>query len=116
MSDTAVNNGTIPGFRVLLTMHVHPGMEPAFEQTWHSVAEAVTGHPANLGHWLMRSTESGDATVYYIGSDWIDEARFREFEQSEVHLEHRARLHPYRSSGSIATMRVLRHKSGAGAG
>lgn len=107
---------SVPGFRVLLTMHVHEGMEEAFEKTWHSVADAVTGHPANLGHWLMRSTEGPSNTVYYIGSDWVDEERFREFERSDIHLEHRARLHPYRSSGSIATMRVLHHKTGAGAG
>jgi heme-degrading monooxygenase HmoA len=100
-----------PGFRVILTMRIRPGMEADFEREWTAVAAAVTGHPANVGHWLMKSPD--DDSVYYIGSDWLDERRFRQFEDSPVHLEHRARLHPYRSSGEIATMRVLDHKAGA---
>ncbi|GIG92064.1 antibiotic biosynthesis monooxygenase family protein [Plantactinospora endophytica] len=103
-----------PGFRVLLRMRIHPGLEQGFEKEWHTVAEAVTGHPANLGHWLMRDS-GADEPVYYIGSDWVDEQQFRQFEASPQHLAHRARLHPYRSDGSIATMRVLDHMPGAAA-
>jgi heme-degrading monooxygenase HmoA len=95
-------------------MQIHPGMEPEFERTWRQVAEAVTSNPANLGHWLMRGTEA-EADAYYIGSDWIDEKRFREFEGSPAHLEHRSQLHPYRAAGSLFLMRVLDHKSGDGA-
>lgn len=102
-----------PGFRVLLRMRIHPGMEDTFEREWESVAATVCDHPANLGHWLMRSgTEEG---VYYIGSDWVDEAAFRRFEQSPEHVSHRERLHPYRAEGSIALMRVLRHQPGRAA-
>ena len=96
-----------PGFRIVLTMHIHAGMEEGFEQTWAKVGAAVSGHHANLGHWLLRSTD--EAGVYYIMSDWVDEQRFREFERSWEHGEHRAMLHPYRSSASITTMRVVGH-------
>ncbi|GAA3602650.1 antibiotic biosynthesis monooxygenase [Nonomuraea rosea] len=98
---------TTPGFRVLLKMHIHSGMEDEFEQAWRSVGAAVTEHPANLGHWLMRSTS--EDSVYYISSDWVDERRFREFEESWEHGEHRALLHPYRESATISTMHVVGH-------
>lgn len=104
----------LPGFRVIVKMRIHPGMEDGFQRTWHSIGTAVTGHPANLGHWLMRSAiEDG---VYYVGSDWIDERNFREFEDSRAHREHREQLHPYRASGSIEVMHVLSHLPGAAAG
>jgi heme-degrading monooxygenase HmoA len=92
-------------FRVLLRMHIHPGMEQEFERTWYEVGKAVTDHPANLGQWLSRSEE--EENVYYIMSDWVDEPRFREFEHSDRHLEHRTKLHPYRSGGSMTTMSVV---------
>src|SRR5262245_672336 len=94
-------------------MHIHTGMEDGFERTWRSVAAAVTSHPANLGHWLMRSGDEDG--VYYIGSDWVDEPRFREFEGSAEHIAHRQQLHPYRASGSIATMHVVQHMAAQGA-
>ncbi|MFI6496463.1 antibiotic biosynthesis monooxygenase family protein [Nonomuraea typhae] len=94
-----------PGFRVILTMNIRSGMQEEFERVWRSVGAAVTDHPANLGHWLMRST--GDEGVYYICSDWVDERRFREFEESWEHGEHRALLHPYRESATITTMHVV---------
>jgi len=98
-------------FRVELTMHIHPGREREFEQTWLRIGEAVTGHPANIGQWLARSTE--EASTYVIVSDWVDEARFREFERSERHLAHRQLLHPLRTGGSMATMRVIHHLPGS---
>lgn len=104
-----------PGFRVILRMQIKPGMAEGFERTWHEVAEAVTEQPANLGHWLMRSAVADEQDVYYIGSDWIDEGLFREFESSPTHIEHRTRLHPYRVAGTISLMEVLDHKRGAAA-
>lgn len=105
--------GSVAGFRVLLTMHIHPGKEAEFEKTWRQVSAAVTRHPANLGHWLMRSAEVEN--VYHICSDWVSESRFREFEGSGAHIEHRRKLHPYRESGSIQLMHVVGYVAGAGA-
>ncbi|MER5424678.1 antibiotic biosynthesis monooxygenase family protein [Streptosporangium roseum] len=101
-------------FRVLLRMQIHSGMEREFERTWFQVGQAVTDHPANLGQWLARSQE--EEGVYYIVSDWADERRFREFEHSQGHLAHRTRLHPFRSGGTMTTMRVVYAMTGAGTG
>jgi heme-degrading monooxygenase HmoA len=111
MADDAAE-GTV--FRVMLRMEIRPGMAPEFERTWADVGTAITGHPANLGQWLSRSAE--EPGVYYVVSDWLDEARFREFEHSERHLRHRTKLHPYRSGGSMTTMHVVRHMPGQAAG
>lgn len=100
--------GTV--FRVMLRMQIKPDMGTEFERVWQEVGGSVTSHPANLGQWLSRSNEEAD--VYYIVSDWVDEPRFREFETSERHMEHRAKLHPYRSGGSMTTMNVVRHLPG----
>lgn len=102
-----------PIFRVMLRMEIHPGMEHEFERTWREIGDTVTGHPANLGQWLSRSEE--ERNVYYIVSDWTDEPRFREFEHSAGHLEHRTKLHPFRMGGSMTTMRVVYAMTGAGA-
>lgn len=101
-------------FRVMLRMNIHPGMEQDFEQAWHRVGSIIVQHPANLGHWLSRSAE--EDSVYYVVSDWVDEAQFREFEHSDAHVEHRTKLHPYRSSGSMTTMQVVYGMTGAAAG
>lgn len=98
-------------FRVMLRMVIHPGMEAEFEQTWHRVGRTIVQHPANVGHWLSRSDEEG--SVYYVVSDWVDEPRFREFEHSAAHVEHRTKLHPYRSGGSMTTMQVVYGMTGA---
>lgn len=100
-------------FRVTLTMEIVPGREAEFERTWFAIGDAVTGHPANIGQWLSRSAEQ--ESTYYIVSDWTDEPSFRAFEQSEGHLEHRKRLHPLRASGSMRTMNVVAHLTGAAA-
>jgi heme-degrading monooxygenase HmoA len=102
-----------PVFRVMLRMQIRPGMEEDFEQVWLEIGDSVTGHPANIGQWLSRSVE--EPGVYYIVSDWADERRFREFEHSDGHLTHRQKLHPFRSGGSMTTMHVLSHLSGAAA-
>ena len=53
--------------------------------------------------------------MYFIVSDWVDEDGFRAFEDSAVHLAHRAKLHPYRSSGSFTTMHVVHALEAVGA-
>ncbi len=100
-------------FRVMLRMQIHPGMEKDFEDTWHAVGGMITEVPANLGQWLSRSLD--EDSVYYIVSDWVNEVRFREFETSSQHLEHRTKLHPFRSGGTMTTMRVVYSLTGAGA-
>ncbi|MBJ6999557.1 antibiotic biosynthesis monooxygenase family protein [Streptomyces griseofuscus] len=100
-------------FRVTLRMELKPGCEQAFVEEWNRGTEAVTGHHANLGQWLCKDTGADD--VYWIVSDWLDEPRFRAFESSPTHREHRARLHPYRSGGSFHTMEITAHIPGRAA-
>ena len=101
-------------FRVLLRMHIHPGMEEEFERVWLQADADLANEPASLHRWLLRSaTEDG---VYFIISDWTDEAGFRAFENSPTHLTHRTKLHPYRSSASFTTMRVVHGVPGAAEG
>ncbi|MCW3840386.1 antibiotic biosynthesis monooxygenase [Micromonospora yasonensis] len=100
-------------FRVTLRMEIRPGMGPEFEQAWRDGASVITDQPANLGQWLSRSAEEQD--VYYIVSDWTDEPGFRTYEESEEHLVHRQKLHPYRAKGSMTTMHLLHGLTGTGA-
>lgn len=97
-------------FRVLLRFELNPGMEKGFEDTWLSIGRVITDHPANLGQWLLRDSEQD--SVYYVISDWIDEKRFREFEHSPEHVEHRTKLHPYRRGGAMHTMTVVHELAG----
>ncbi|WP_019869956.1 antibiotic biosynthesis monooxygenase family protein [Salinispora oceanensis] len=92
-------------FRVLLTVQVVSGREVEFEHEWLAGRDVIAGHPSNRGHWLSRA--KNDSSTYYVMSDWIDEASFREFERSKAHLSHRQKLHPFRVSGSMVTMSVL---------
>jgi heme-degrading monooxygenase HmoA len=102
-------------FRVMLRMTIHPGMEQDFEETWHKVGNAITGHPANIRQWLSR--DDAEKNVYHIVSDWTDEPSFRRFEHTDEHLEHRTKLHPFRSGGSMTTMHVVFEMQGqAGSG
>ena len=94
-------------FRVMLRMQIKPGMEADFERMWQEVGDSVTGHPANRGQWLAKSTAEDEDGIYYIVSDWVDEPQFRAFETSDTHLQHRTKLHPFRSGGSMATMRIV---------
>jgi heme-degrading monooxygenase HmoA len=89
-------------FRVMLRFDIIPGMEDGFEKTWLSIGSVITDHPANRGQWLLHSTEL--ASTYYVISDWVDEPRFREFEHSAEHVEHRRKLHPYRHGGAMFLM------------
>lgn len=106
--------GTQQVFRVMLRMEIKPAMEDAFQQTWLEVGDSVTSHPANLGQWLSKSID--EPGIYYIVSDWVDEPKFREFELSDRHLEHRQKLHPYRTGGSMVTMTVVAHLAGGSGG
>lgn len=103
-------------FRVMLRLEVEPGREAEFEKAWREGTEAVTGHPANLGQSLSRENGAdGPENVYVIISDWVDEPRFREFEESPEHLRHRATLHPFRKGGSFHVLEVLHQIEGKGA-
>ena len=102
-------------YRVMLRMTIKPDLAAEFEKVWTEVGDSVTSHPANLGQWLSRAEEQSDeGEIYYIVSDWVDEPRFREFETSARHLEHRQKLHPYRSGGSMTTMNVVAHLPSSG--
>ncbi|AQZ63515.1 Antibiotic biosynthesis monooxygenase [[Actinomadura] parvosata subsp. kistnae] len=92
-------------FRVMLRMRIKPGMTEEFEQAWFHVSDLIRHHPANRGQWLSRSAE--EPGVYYVVSDWTDEPRFREFEKSDRHAEHRAKLAAFRSASSMTTMSVV---------
>lgn len=98
-------------FRVMLRLQIAPGKDAEFEQAWLAGTDAVTGHPANLGQSLAREPDG----TYVIISDWVDEPRFREFEESPAHLEHRATLHPFRTGGSFHVMEVQHTIPGQGA-
>ncbi|MFG2986812.1 antibiotic biosynthesis monooxygenase family protein [Streptomyces sp. NPDC048258] len=104
-----------PIFRVMLRMQIKPGMGAEFERVWKEVGESVTSHPANIGQSLSHGAEKDEEGVYYIVSDWVDEPQFRAFETSDTHLEHRTKLHPYRSGGSMTTMHVVAGIAGAAA-
>lgn len=104
-------NESTARFRVTLRMQIRPGMGQEFERTWLEIGNNVTDHPANLGQWLSKSADEAD--IYYIVSDWVDEPKFRAYEQSEQHLAHRAKLHPFRSGGSMTTMHVVYDMPGA---
>ena len=100
-------------FRVLLRMELHEGGEAEFEKAWLAGADVITSQSANLGQCLAPSAE--EPAVYYVISDWTDEASFRAYELSVEHLEHRERLHPYRRSGTMAVMNVAHSLAGAAA-
>ncbi|WP_433261205.1 antibiotic biosynthesis monooxygenase family protein [Actinosynnema sp. CS-041913] len=106
---TGVGGGV---FRVMLRMEIKPGLEDEFVRVWRSIGDAITSHPASLGQWLSRSAE--EPGVFYVVSDWVDEERFREFETSGRHVDHRTKLHPFRVAASMVTMRVVAHMANTG--
>jgi aromatase len=110
-TSTASDEGR-PVFRVLLRAEIAEGKEKEFEETWREIGEVITGQPANLGQWLMRSHD--EPGVYYIISDWTDEERFRAFERSEEHVGHRSKLRPFRTKGSMVTTDVVAEMTKAG--
>ncbi|HEY9389063.1 MAG TPA: antibiotic biosynthesis monooxygenase family protein [Mycobacteriales bacterium] len=103
-----------PGvFRVILRMDVYSGGEAEFERVWADIATVVAENPASLGQWLMRGCDG--QSVYYVISDWRDEAAFREFETSPAHQEHRRRLAPLRHGGWMITAQVVHSVATRGA-
>ena len=115
MSMPATSQSTVDSvFRVMLRMQIRPGMEDEFERVWLVADADLAAEPASLQRWLLRS--SMEEGVYFIMGDWVDEDGFRAFECSAVHLAHRAKLHPYRSSGSFTTMHVVHRVAGAASG
>jgi heme oxygenase (mycobilin-producing) len=94
-----------PAHRVVLRMEIVAGQEERFEQAWQEGARIIAQEPANVGQWLSRSND--EPGVYYIVSDWVDRPGFLDYERSERHRLHRARLHPYRRAGSMTTMDVV---------
>ncbi|MFC9915222.1 antibiotic biosynthesis monooxygenase [Streptomyces sp. NPDC059862] len=106
------NGGRGPVFRVLLRAEISEGREKEFEDAWREIGEIITGQPANLGQWLMRSHD--EPSVYYIISDWTDEECFRAFERSEEHVGHRSKLQPFRTKGSMVTTDVIAEMTKAG--
>ncbi|MDX3377999.1 antibiotic biosynthesis monooxygenase [Streptomyces sp. ME02-6991-2A] len=97
----------VGSFRVLLTVQVNPGMEQDFERVWSEGSKEVTAQAANLGHTLARSAKPGEESVYFVVSDWTGMDAFLAFERSPEHVAHREKLHPYRSGGSLAMMRLV---------
>lgn len=93
-------------FRVLLRMQAVADREGDFESAWLEVGARVADQPGNLGQWLMRSHD--EPGVFYVMSDWVDEAHFRDFEHGDVNAGNRRRLQAVRASVSMTTMRVVR--------
>ncbi|MGW3497533.1 antibiotic biosynthesis monooxygenase family protein [Streptomyces sp. NPDC001020] len=93
--------------KVILRMEIHPEKAADFERTWQEVGEAISREPDNLGQTLVRDTE--EEGVYWVLTDWTDEPRFRAFELSPQHVEHRRRLGPYRRGGGMNVTEVVRH-------
>lgn len=100
-----------PVFRVVVEMHIRTGKRSDFEKVWMDVGKEIGGHPANLNQWLMRSNDEDG--VYYVISDWLNESKFREFERSPEHRQHRQQLQQFREdNGWMKTTHVLKHLRG----
>ncbi|MEV7601780.1 antibiotic biosynthesis monooxygenase family protein [Kitasatospora sp. NPDC089797] len=104
--------------RVVLRMDVVQGREAEFERVWLEIARLIAARPANRGQQLVRATEEAGrpvdgGPVYYVFTDWDDEASFREFELSAEHVEHRRRLAPLRTGGSMTVASVVHRLPGA---
>jgi heme oxygenase (mycobilin-producing) len=93
-------------FRVLLRMQAAAGRESDFESAWLEVGALVASQPGNRGQWLMRGHD--EPGVFYVMSDWVDEAHFRDFEHGDVNAGNRRRLQAVRTSVAMTTMRVVR--------
>ncbi|MDH6129113.1 antibiotic biosynthesis monooxygenase [Kitasatospora sp. GP82] len=93
--------------RVVLRMEIAPGREAEFEAVWVEIGRLIAARPANRGQVLVRSTEEYGGRVYYVFTDWADEAAFREFELSAEHVEHRRRLQPLRIGGEMTVTRIV---------
>lgn len=97
--------------RVVLRMEIVPGREREFEDVWLDIGRTIARSPANRGQVLARSGEQGAGSVYYVFTDWADEAGFRAFEVSAEHVENRRRLGPLRAGGDMTVTSVV-HRLG----
>jgi heme oxygenase (mycobilin-producing) len=100
-------------FRVILRFAVKEGMEADFERAWEDMAVRVSARTANLEQWLLRGDEA--EPVYYVVTDWRDEAAFRQFEHSAEHVDNRRMLDRFRVSAAMTTTRLVTHLRGKGA-
>ncbi|MEV0161319.1 heme-degrading monooxygenase HmoA [Nonomuraea fuscirosea] len=100
-------------FRVILRFAVKEGTEAGFERTWEDIAERVSARSTNLDQWLLRGDET--EPVYYVVTDWRDEAAFRQFEHSAEHVDNRRALDRFRAGSTMTTMRLVTHLRGKGA-
>ncbi|MDH6579789.1 antibiotic biosynthesis monooxygenase [Kitasatospora sp. MAP5-34] len=93
--------------RVILRMDITPGRETEFEAVWLEIGKLIATRPANRGQALTRATEPGGTHVYYVLTDWSDEAAFRAFETSPEHVEYRRRLQPLRTAGTMTVTDIV---------
>lgn len=93
--------------RALLTIRVHPGREPEFEQAWRTIAERVRGEPGNVRQTLLR--DPNDTSTYMIASDWDSRDAFARFERSPEQDALTAPIRGLRASASMTVMEVVEH-------
>ncbi|RRQ88642.1 antibiotic biosynthesis monooxygenase family protein [Streptomyces griseofuscus] len=97
--------------RVVLRMEIVPGREAEFEAVWLEIGRIIARQPANRGQVLARDEEQ-ERPVYHVFTDWADEAGFRAFELSPEHVEHRRRLAPLRTGGTMTVTRIVHDLTG----
>ncbi|MFF7136175.1 antibiotic biosynthesis monooxygenase family protein [Streptomyces sp. NPDC008196] len=93
--------------RVVLRMEIVSGREREFEELWLEIARTIGRSPANRGQVLARAGAVDGASVYYVYTDWTDEASFRAFETSRHHGDNRRRLGPLRAGGDMTVTAVV---------
>ncbi|GIF17790.1 hypothetical protein Ate02nite_05200 [Paractinoplanes tereljensis] len=98
------------GYRVLIRMEIEPGAGPRFELAWGEMSAIARRHPASRGQSLSRVADEPD--VYYIVTDWADEAGFADFTASAGHAEGGRKLKELRRGGSRTPMVVVQRVPG----
>lgn len=99
--------------RVVLRMEIVPGKEREFEDVWLDIGRVIARSPANRGQVLARADEQSVGSVYYVFTDWADEAGFRAFELSAEHVENRRRLGPLRAGGDMTVTSIVHRLTAA---
>ena len=99
-------------FRVLLKMHIRPGLEDEFERVWLEVGDAITGHPANRGQWLLRSAEETaamrQASPAPVAEQAVSGAAPAGMTSSDVSAMARAAAAPVRAPSAVPDATVAR--------
>jgi heme-degrading monooxygenase HmoA len=98
------------GYRVLIRMEIEPGAGTRFEQAWLEMSAIARRHPASRGQSLSRVADEPD--VYYIVTDWADEAGFADFAASDGHAEGGRKLKELRRGGGRTAMSVVHRVPG----